>query len=104
VRLDLYGADEKRTLADFRRSGGIEAVAGEAPATALAQTMGNTLDRCHDLFRTYCPVNVVSLDIVARPGSAGRSGWPKHKPWSRCATAPAQLAPHRTRRGLKCLK
>jgi hypothetical protein len=71
VRLNLYGPDEKRTLADFRRSGGIEAVAGEAPATALAQTMGNTLDRCHELFRTYCPVNVVSLDIVAEARERG---------------------------------
>jgi hypothetical protein len=71
VRIDLYGPDEKRTLADFRRSGGIEAVAGEAPATALAQTMGNTLDRCHALFRTYCPVNVVSLQTVAEARERG---------------------------------
>jgi hypothetical protein len=71
VRLGLYGPDEKRTLADFRRSGGIEAVAGEAPATALAQTMGNSLDKVHELFRTYCPVNVVSLQLVAEARERG---------------------------------
>jgi hypothetical protein len=71
VRLDLYGPDEKRTLADFRRSGSMEAVAGQAQPAALAHVMGNSLDRCHELFRTYCPVNVVSLQDVAEARERG---------------------------------
>ena len=65
VRLDLYGPNEKRTLADFRRSGSMEAFAGQAQPAALAHVMGNSLERCHELFRTCCPVNVVSLQEVA---------------------------------------
>jgi hypothetical protein len=71
VRLDLYGPDEKRTMADFRRSGSMEAVAGKAQPAALAHVMGNTLDKCHELFRTYCPVNVVSLQDVAEARERG---------------------------------
>jgi hypothetical protein len=71
VRLDLYGPDEKRTLADFRRSGSMEAVAGKADPASLAHVMGNSLDRCHELFRTYCPVNVVSLKDVAAARKRG---------------------------------
>jgi hypothetical protein len=71
VRLDLYGPDEKRTLADFRRSGSMEALAGQAQPAALAHVMGNSLDRCHELFRTYCPVNVVSLKDVAEARERG---------------------------------
>ncbi len=71
VRLDLYGPDEKRILADFRRSGSVEAVAGQAAPAALAQTLGNSLDRIHDLFKTYCPVNVLSLQDVAEARARG---------------------------------
>jgi hypothetical protein len=73
VRLDLYGLDERRTMADFRRSGGVEALAGDVAVGPLAQAMGNTLDRSNKLFKTYCPVNVVNLQLVAdarRKGAA----------------------------------
>lgn len=71
VRADLYGPDEKRTLADFRRSGSMEAVAGQAAPAALAHVMGNSLDRVHELFKTYCPVHVVSLQAVAEARERG---------------------------------
>src|SRR5262249_36304936 len=71
VRFDLSGPDEPRTLADFRRSGSVEAVAGRADPAALAHVMGSGLDRCHELFRTYCPVNVTSLQDVAEARERG---------------------------------
>lgn len=71
VRRDLYGPDETRTLADFRRSGSMEAVAGQAAPAALAHVMGNSLDRVHELFKTYCPVHVVSLRDVAEARQRG---------------------------------
>jgi hypothetical protein len=33
--------------------------------------MGNSLDRCHKLFTTYCTVNVVSLRAVRDARKAG---------------------------------
>ena len=101
VRLDLLGPAERRTLADFRRSGGIEAVAGEAPVGPLAQTMGNTLDKCHELFRTYCPVNAVSLQIVAEARQRGarrlaaraqNGGKLRNAPGQNCATLDGEAA------------
>ena len=43
VRSKLCGPDEMRTLADFRRSGSMEAVAGQAAPAALAHVMGTVL-------------------------------------------------------------
>jgi hypothetical protein len=71
VRLDLYGPDETRTMADFRRSGAGEAIAGGAQPAPLAHAMGNTLDRSNKLFATYCPVNVVNLQIIAKARREG---------------------------------
>jgi hypothetical protein len=71
VRLALYGPVETRTMADFRRSGAVEAIAGSAQAEHLSQAMGNSLARCHALFRTYCPVNVVSLRAVREARAEG---------------------------------
>ena len=41
VRHAACSEQERRTLADFRRSGAIEAIAGYAPPAALAHAMGN---------------------------------------------------------------
>jgi hypothetical protein len=71
VRAALYGAAEERTMADFRRSGAVEAIAGSVQPAHLSHTMGNSLDRCHKLFKTYCPVNVVSLRAVREAREAG---------------------------------
>jgi len=71
VRLDLYGPEEDRTMADFRRSGANEAIAGRATPAALAHAMGNTLDRSNRLFATYCPINVVNLKLVAKARKQG---------------------------------
>jgi hypothetical protein len=58
-------------MADFRRSGGVEAIAGGAAPAPLAHAMGNTLDRSNKLFATYCPVNVVNLQIIAKARREG---------------------------------
>jgi hypothetical protein len=71
VRTALYGPDEKRTMADFRRSGAGEAIAGGAQPAPLAHAMGNSLDRSNKLFATYCPVNVVNLQIIAKARREG---------------------------------
>src|SRR5262249_31672564 len=43
IRGRVFGERDRRTLADFRRSGAVEAIAGGAKAEELAHAMGNTL-------------------------------------------------------------
>lgn len=72
VRVAQFGPRDKRTLADFRRSGAIEAIAGDATPAQLAHAMGNTLAASNTLFATYCPVNVTSLHAVMDARRLGR--------------------------------
>jgi len=69
VRRAVFGECEKRTLADFRRSGAHEAIAGDAQPAALAHAMGNTLHASNALFRTYCPVNLTTIRSVMEAAS-----------------------------------
>jgi hypothetical protein len=65
VRAAEFGPLERRMLGhDFRRSGAVEAIAGEAKTEALAHAMGNTLSASNALFATYVPVNAVTLKNV----------------------------------------
>jgi hypothetical protein len=68
-----FGEAENRTLADFRRSGAVEAIAGDASPAALAHAMGNTLNASNALFATYVPVNVTSLRAVMAARRKGRT-------------------------------
>jgi hypothetical protein len=72
IRAKAFGPDEKRTLADFRRSGAIEAIAGGAKPAELSHTMANSLSASNALFAIYCPANVVSLDATAAARRGGR--------------------------------
>jgi integrase len=73
VRRRLFGEREGRTLADFRRSGAVEAIAGGAKAEELAHAMGNTLSASNALFATYVPVNQATLQTVLEARRRGRS-------------------------------
>jgi hypothetical protein len=73
VRHALYGEREGRTLADLRRSGAVEAIAGGAKAEELAHAMGNTLSASNALFATYVPVNQATLQTVLEARRRGRS-------------------------------
>ena len=55
VRHAEFGDDESRTLADFRRSGAVEAIAGDAKPEELAHAMGNTLARVERAVRHLRP-------------------------------------------------
>lgn len=72
VRIAVFGERDKRTLADFRRSGAQEAIAGEATPAALAHAMGNTLSSSNALFDTYCPVNLTTIRSVMEARRRGR--------------------------------
>ena len=73
VRAAEFGAGERRTLADFRRSGAVEAIAGGAKAEELAHAMGNTLSASNALFATYVPVNLATIRSVMEARRKGRS-------------------------------
>ena len=72
VRRLVFGDRENRTLADFRRSGAVEAIAGDATPAALAHAMGNTLSASNALFATYVPVNQATLQTVLEARRRGR--------------------------------
>jgi hypothetical protein len=73
IRHAEFGADDSRTLADFRRSGAVEAIAGGARAEELAHAMGNTLSASNALFATYVPVNQATLQSVLEARRRGRT-------------------------------
>jgi hypothetical protein len=73
IRALEFGESDTRTLADFRRSGAVEAIAGDASPAALAHAMGNTLSASNALFATYVPVNVTSLRAVMDARRKGRT-------------------------------
>lgn len=72
VRARLFGETETRQLADFRRSGAIEAIAGGTNAESLAHAMGNTLDASNTLFETYVPIDETVIRNVAEARRKGR--------------------------------
>ncbi|MGB6924299.1 MAG: hypothetical protein WBE08_12670 [Methyloceanibacter sp.] len=73
VRIGVFGQGDRRTLADFRRSGAQEAIAGDATPAALAHAMGNTLSTSNMLFATYCPVNTATITSVMEARRRGRA-------------------------------
>jgi hypothetical protein len=65
---------DTRKLSDFRRSGAVEATAGEVNPAALAGKMANTIDQNRELQATYQPHNatLVRLADAARTRGRGR--------------------------------
>lgn len=72
VRAAVFGAHETRQLLDIRRSGAIEAIAGDATREKLGHAMGNSIAASTGLFKTYVPVSVTSLNDVAAARRRGR--------------------------------
>ncbi len=60
VRLLEFGQAERRTLADFRRSGAIEAMAGDADAGTLSAKMANTLSASNELSSAHFTISIAS--------------------------------------------
>lgn len=73
VRAAVFGQRERRTLAQFRHSGAVEAITGDATPAALSHAMGNTLSASNVLFETYVPVNVATLTSVQKARRIGRT-------------------------------
>lgn len=61
VRELAFGPDERRQLADMRRSGAVEGDAGGGSITDQSNKMANTVSANNRLRKTYNPVNVASV-------------------------------------------
>jgi hypothetical protein len=86
IRALVFGEGENRTLADFRRSGAIEAIRGGAKAEDLASKMANDLDTSKQLHKTYAPVDLATARGVDEARRKGRRAGPAEK-----AAAPPSL-------------
>lgn len=73
VRTAVFGPAENRTLADFRRSGAIEAAAGGADPGTIAAKMANTLSASNALHRAYIPVEITKVREADDARRAGRA-------------------------------
>lgn len=73
IREQVFGKTERRTLADFRRSGVVEATAGGAAAEQISSKLANTLSASNRLHRTYSPANTATVRQVDEARRAGRA-------------------------------
>jgi hypothetical protein len=72
IRALVYGTKETRTLADFRRSGTVEAVRGGAADKQIASKMANSFDRSKFLAGTYAPVDLAAVRAADEARRRGR--------------------------------
>jgi hypothetical protein len=73
---------DRRRVSDFRRSGAIEAVAGQVDPAALAAKMANTIDDSRALQQTYLPHHAAVVRLADEARARGRSvlrGTPKNR-------------------------
>jgi hypothetical protein len=64
---------DRRKLMDFRRSGAVEATAGDVSQAALAGKMANTIDSNKDLQATYLPGNATLVRLADAARARGRA-------------------------------
>lgn len=69
---NLVFPGDTRTLTDIRRSGALEASAGEVDPKALSDVMGNTLAQSKALQRTYTPAQIATAATVPEARRRGR--------------------------------
>jgi hypothetical protein len=72
VRAIVFGEAEKRQLRDFRRSGTVEAFAGDATPESVSAKMSNTLLQSNFLHRTYSPVQLEAVRAADASRRLGR--------------------------------
>jgi hypothetical protein len=71
----VFGTRETRQMADFRRSGTVEALAGDAPPEKLSSKRANSLSQSNRLHKTYGPAQLASVrdtDAARRRGRTSR--------------------------------
>lgn len=69
---ELVFPGDKRRLMDMRRSGSVEALAGEASVEDMAAKMGNSIDKCKELQEVYLPKRTIPIRRVDEARIIGR--------------------------------
>jgi hypothetical protein len=72
IRTLIFGGNDERQLADMRRSGSVEMVAGEAAPGVISAKMANTLSVSNRLHKTYNPVDVAAVRVGDAAREVGR--------------------------------
>ena len=72
MRALVFGPGETRTLADFRRSGTVEAIRGGAADRQIASKMANSFDKSSFLKKTYAPVDLAAVRAADEARKRGR--------------------------------
>ncbi|MHA1546433.1 MAG: hypothetical protein ACTSUY_08435 [Alphaproteobacteria bacterium] len=72
LRVMVFGPSEMRQLADMRRSGAMEAVAGGVNPGHLSAKMGNTIATANHLWRTYAPADTTAVRQADEARRRGR--------------------------------
>lgn len=80
TRARVFGVSETRTLADFRRSGTVEALAGNATAEDVSAKMANTLSQSNFLHATYAPTQLAFVRDADAARMRGRRRLREQKP------------------------
>jgi len=73
IRALEFGHVENRLLADFRRTGTVEALAGGVDPETLSNKMANTLSQSNFLHNTYAPVQLVRVREADAARKLGRA-------------------------------
>jgi len=100
VRELVFGKGESRQLADFRRSGTVEALAGDATPEKVSSKMANSLSQANRLHKTYAPVQLASVRDTDAARRRGRAKLREQNP-DESSRAPAQKFPNERSGGAK---
>lgn len=72
VRAIVFGNADTRTLADFRRSGAVEALRGGASAELIGNKLANDFASSANLQKTYAPVDLAAVREADKARRKGR--------------------------------
>lgn len=103
IREAVFGPQEARQLADFRRSGSVEALAGNVDPGTLSSKMANTLSQSNRLHHTYGPVVLASVRDADAARQRGRTKL-REQNHTESVTAPASVTLQRRGNNPKPLK
>ena len=93
VRAKLFGRAETRQLADFRRSGAVEAISGDVAPSKLAAKMANTISASNRLHKTYSPAQLAHVRDVDDARRRGRARLREQKPTESVTTPAGKVSP-----------
>jgi len=80
IRRMVFGPEDRRHLADFRRSGTVEALAGGVAPEQLSSKMANSISESNRLHKTYAPVQLAAVRSADEARQRGRAKLREQKP------------------------